>query len=378
MPANIWSAFYGRQPKVRNGIRGDALVTRSAAGPEETGTAARAEDRVTTGTWKSFAAEMRLIVRVPGHPPFLDQSRRSATRDKYPVIGMHLPVDVSQDLRKVAIVWDEAPTVDEFMAAGPPTFTDPDALHAELNAAWDEVVRHHGGAVPQRMARAPIDGPNARVMALVNYNTPFGTKAEMLLSVAEPGKRRYGCRWTGQIPRKTLVIQGQDLPVEVTSDGVEIPWDRMRAEAERRMAQLDPTGAYTGSKGLLSSLRTTRTVVGGAAQMLRTAAANPELVRQQARLSRIMANGYEVPATIDAFTVGELEPAMNAVMTELSMTIEPQGKPAYAASFTQPLPDAVARTLAVDQRVTVRVANDDAQAVMLWNTPHAPGGVDPG
>jgi hypothetical protein len=97
----------------------------------------------------------------------------------------------------------------------------------------------------------------------------------------------------------------------------------------------------------------------------------------RARISRIMVNGYEVPATIDAFTLGEFEPAMNAVMTELSFTVEPQGQPAYAASFTQPLPQAVTQTLAVGQRVTARVAHDDAQAVMLWNTPHAPGGADP-
>jgi hypothetical protein len=378
---NIWAAFYGRQPKVRNGIRGDALVTRSAAAPEETGQAGPAENRGSTGTWKSWAAETRLIVRVPGQPPFLDQSMRPATRDKYPVIGMHLPVDVSQDLRKVAIAWDEAPTVDEFMAAGPPTFTDPDALHAELNAAWTEVVAHHGGSVPQRMARAAIEGPNARVMAFghagSSFNSSFARKAEMLLSVAEPGKRRYGYRWRGQVPKKTLVLQGQDLPVEVTSGGIEIPWERMREATEQLLAQRDPTGEYAGRKGLLSSMRLTGAIVGDAAQKLRMAAANPDLMAHRARISRIMVNGYEVPATIDAFTLGEFEPATNAVMTELSLTVEPQGQPAYAASFTQPLPQAVTQTLAVGQRVTARVAHDDAQAVMLWNTPHAPGGVDP-
>jgi hypothetical protein len=91
---NIWAAVHGRQPRIRNGIRGDALVVRSAAAPEETGQAGPADQRGSTGTWKSWAAETQLIVRVPGHPPFFDQSMRPATRKKYPVIGMHLPVDV--------------------------------------------------------------------------------------------------------------------------------------------------------------------------------------------------------------------------------------------------------------------------------------------
>jgi hypothetical protein len=365
----------GIQPKIRNGLRGEALVVRSAAGPDAT-----AEDnegnRGHTGMWRVFTAETWLIVRAPGHPPFFDQSQRHATREKYAVIGMHLPVDVSPDLRKAAIVWKEAPTVDEFIASGAPTFTDPDALHAELQAAWKDVVAHHGGVVPQRMARAPIDGPSARVMALGHgansYDTVMG-KWEMLLSVAEPGSPRYGYRWRGKIPYKTLVLQGQDLPIEVTSKGIEIPWDRIRSDVQRRLAALDPTGQLGQRQGLGANLKMLR----DAGRKLQAVAANPELLAYRAHISNIMATGVEMPATITAVTVGEWQAGLNGFITQLSLTVEPQSQPAYETTFTQPLPQTVTPTLAVGQRVTVRVARDDAQAVMLWNTPHAAGGASP-
>ncbi|HEY2770900.1 MAG TPA: SHOCT domain-containing protein [Solirubrobacteraceae bacterium] len=317
---------------------------------------------------------------MPGHPPFFDQSQRHATREKYAVIGMHLPVDVSPDLRKATVQWKEVPTVDDFIASGAATFTDPGALHAEVQTAWTEVAAHHGGVAPQRMARAPIDGPSARVMALGHgansYDTVLG-KWEMLLSVAEPGRPRYGYRWQGKIPYKTLVLQGQDLPVEVTPKGVEIPWDRIREDVKRRRTALDPTGQLGKGPGIAATMGTNLKMLRDAGRKLQAAAANPELLSYRARISNIMATGVEMPATITAATVGEWQPALNGIMTHLSLTVEPQNQPAYQASFDQPLPQNVAPTLAVGQRVTVRVARDDAQAVMLWNTPHAAGGADP-
>lgn len=370
MPFNIWA----REPRVKNGLRGEALVTRSAAAPEP---ASSEVDTGMTGGWNRFAARAQLIVRVPGRPPFSDEQMRPLTRARYPVIGMHLPVEVSEDLRKVAILWGEAPTVDEFVAGGAHTFTDPDALVAELVGAWEEVVAHHGGAIPARRTHPPVDGPNARVRAVGRstsaYNVRHGGKWELLLSVAEPGKPRYGCRWQGKVPRGTLILAGQDLPVEVTRRGVEILWDRVGPPAE-----LGPFGELTKPMGLRAGLRMQRALVKDAADALRSATATDrEALAQRARLSQIMANGIELPATIDAFTVGDPEPAMNALTTELSLTVEPPGRAGYAVRFTQPLPETVTRALAAGQRVTVRVAPADPQAVMLWNTPHAAGGADP-
>ncbi len=41
------------------------------------------------------------------------------------------------------------------------------------------------------------------------------------------------------------------------------------------------------------------------------------------------------------------------------------------------MPQTIVSTLASGQRVTAKVAADDPQTVMLWNTPHAAGGADP-
>jgi len=60
-----------------------------------------------------------------------------------------------------------------------------------------------------------------------------------------------------------------------------------------------------------------------------------------------------------------------------SERIEPSGASRYDASFDQLLPEAIWPTLAAGQRLTVKVASDDPQSAMLWNTPHAAGGADP-
>jgi putative oligomerization/nucleic acid binding protein len=67
----------------------------------------------------------------------------------------------------------------------------------------------------------------------------------------------------------------------------------------------------------------------------------------------------------------------NARMVHLEMEVEPPSGVPYAASFEQALPEAIVSTLAADQRVTVKVAADDPQVLILWNTPHAAGGEDP-
>jgi hypothetical protein len=52
-------------------------------------------------------------------------------------------------------------------------------------------------------------------------------KWELLLSVAVPGRPRFGYRFTEKVPRKALLLPGTDIPVDVHADEVRIPWDQI-------------------------------------------------------------------------------------------------------------------------------------------------------
>jgi putative oligomerization/nucleic acid binding protein len=217
----------GLQPVIRDGVRGEGLVTRSAAGPDSSG---MGQEKGYTGGFRHFSATTPMIVQVPGSAPFYVTPQRLASREKYAVIGMRLPLTVSRDSRRIRIEWDEAPTIDEMIERGERMFTDPDAIAAELEAAWIEVAAHAGGYPPRRMARAAIDGPNARVMAVghgANDHETLIGKWELLLSVSMPGQPRYGYRFKKRVPRKTIVIPGADIPVQVDAHDVQIDWDRI-------------------------------------------------------------------------------------------------------------------------------------------------------
>lgn len=90
-----------------------------------------------------------------------------------------------------------------------------------------------------------------------------------------------------------------------------------------------------------------------------------------------VAAGAEMPATLRSFTIGEPQPQMGGMSVLLELVVEPAGGTAYAATANQVLPEAIIQTLAENQRVTVKVAPDDPQCLMLWNAPHAEGGADP-
>ncbi len=217
----------GLQPSISDGVKGEGLVTRSAAGPDSSG---YGENQGFTGGFRRFSATTPMIVRAPGHPPFHVELQRLASREKYAVIGMHLPLLVSRDLRRIRIEWDQVPTIDELITRGERMFTDPDSVAAELESAWKEVVAHAGGMVPQRRHRPVFDRPTARIMAVghgANDHQSMMGKWELLLSVALPGRPRYGYRFTDKVPRKALVLPGVDIPVEVDGDRVRIPWEQV-------------------------------------------------------------------------------------------------------------------------------------------------------
>jgi Short C-terminal domain len=218
----------GLQPMIRDGITGEGLVTKSAAGPDSSGVG---EKQGFTGGFHRFSATTPMIVRVAGHPPFHVTPQRLASREKYAVVGMRLPLLVSRDLRRVRIEWDQVPTVDDLIARGERMFTDPDSVAAELESAWIEVAAHAGGAPPYRTPRPVYDRPTARVIAVGHgandHETIIVGKWELLLSVAVPGRPRFGYRFTDKVPRKALLFPASDIPVEIDGDRVRIPWDRI-------------------------------------------------------------------------------------------------------------------------------------------------------
>jgi hypothetical protein len=107
-----------------------------------------------------------------------------------------------------------------------------------------------------------------------------------------------------------------------------------------------------------------------------TTALGPSQTAYRMLVQRV-ATGTEMPATLRSFVVGEAQPQMRGASVSVELVVEPPGGPAYTATADQVLPDAIIQTLAEGQRVTVKVANDDPQCLMLWNTPHAAGGANP-
>jgi hypothetical protein len=107
-----------------------------------------------------------------------------------------------------------------------------------------------------------------------------------------------------------------------------------------------------------------------------TTALGPTQTAYRVLVQRVAA-GAEMPATLQSFTVGEAQPQMGGVSVSLQLEVEPPDGATYAATADQVLPEAITGTLAEGQRVTVKVAPDDPQCLMLWNTPHAAGGADP-
>jgi hypothetical protein len=217
----------GLQPVIRDGTSGEGLVTRSAAGPDSSG---YGEQQGFTGGFRRFSATTPMIVRVPGHPPFHITPQRLASREKYAVVGMRLPLTVSRDLRRIRIEWDQVPTVNELIARGERMFTDPDSVAAELESAWVQVAAHAGGTAPHRTPRPVFDRPTARIIAVghgANDHESIIGKWELLLSVAVPGRPRFGYRFTEKVPRKALLLPTADIPVEVDGDRVRIPWDQI-------------------------------------------------------------------------------------------------------------------------------------------------------
>ena len=425
MALNVWG---GWEPRIRDGVRGEAISLHAAASPETTHVDTPEHGNATSGTYRSWTCEVRLIVSAPGSRPVYVSTRRQMTREKYLIPGLRVPVTVSRrDPTRARIEWDEVPTIDELIARRGP------AVHEPRCHGADAAGGVHGGGIarPARLARAEIDGPGARVISFGGGGTAPGMfsdtrKADLLLSVAIPGRDRFGYRWLGKAPRERIVRPGMNIPVlydPARPWEVDLEWDEIgttprelarmacarwpgsrrggsaalrsarpagapRRAARRRRAHRCGARRREGARarpGLMFRRRTERLLSGMGIDpaMLEQARAamNPETVRARrqyaATLQRVMANGIEMPATVCSFVLAGGIRSSNSRVVHLEMEVEPPSGVRYAASFEQALPETIVSTLAADQRVTVKVAADDPQVLILWNTPHAAGGADP-
>ena len=232
MALNPLSLARGVEPRVRDGVRGEALSITAAASPETSHGNAE-QGNSTSGTYRMWSCEARLIVRAPGITPAFLNTYRQMTREKYLIPGLPLPVTVSQrDRSRVRIEWDEVPTIDELIARGDPLFTDPDATRPLIREAFAAARIEPPLPGPQR---EEIDGPNARVISFGGGGSEPGLftstrKVDVLLSVAIPGRGRFGFRWLGKAPRERMLFPGTNVPVvydPARPDEVDIPWDEV-------------------------------------------------------------------------------------------------------------------------------------------------------
>jgi len=212
-----------------------------------------------------FETLVPLVVDILESKPYLVAHRCNLTRAKYPLPGdvLQVVVDADHPLH-VWVDWDQLQTIDDRLAAGDPAFTDPDAAGKRIEDAKRELLEagyamqdeqlppdqaahlQTARAFVQRtmvpkparpVAAAAPTGPTARVVADSangwqpedddEGNAPL-VYGELLLSVAVPGKPRYGARHRGWV-RRMKDLSG-DVPVRVDDrepGKVEILWDQV-------------------------------------------------------------------------------------------------------------------------------------------------------
>jgi hypothetical protein len=230
MALNVWG---GWEPRVRDGVRGEAISLHAAASPETTRIDTPEHGNATSGTYRAWTCEVRLIVSAPGSSPVYVSTRRQMTREKYLIPGLRIPVTVSRrDPTRARIEWDEVPTIDELIARGDPLFTNPPTPRRRCSGRRS---RRRASRRPARPARAEIDGPGARVISFGGGGTAPGMfsdnrKADLLLSVAIPGRDRFGYRWLGKAPRERIVRPGMNIPVlydPARPWEVDVRWDEI-------------------------------------------------------------------------------------------------------------------------------------------------------
>ena len=162
MALNLTVVFRGAEPRVRDGVRGEAISVTAAASPETSRDSGPDAGYSTSGTYRWWSCTTQVIVGSPGIQPVFVNSYRRMTREKYLIPGLRIPVTVSRsDPTRFRIEWDEVPTIDELIARRDPLFTDPDATRpllqdacaaaglaprpGEIDIPWDDI----GTTVPE-------------------------------------------------------------------------------------------------------------------------------------------------------------------------------------------------------------------------------------
>jgi hypothetical protein len=229
MPINIWG---GVEPWIRDGVRGEATSIKSAASPAWSRSNDPEGGNNTSGTYRWWTCETWLVARAPEIAPVWITAARKMTREKYLIPGLRVPVTISRrNPTKVKIEWDEVPKIDELIARGDPLFTNPDATRPIIQEAMAAAGVERQPSRP----REEIDGPNARVISF-GTGGPDGNlftrkrKVDLLLSVALPGRSRFGYRWQGHAPTDRTVQPGTNIRVlcdPARPDEVDIPWDEV-------------------------------------------------------------------------------------------------------------------------------------------------------
>ena len=105
--------------------------------------------RVSTMTW--WTATVRLLVSAAGRRPALVTHRCVVERGRDLMDGFTIPVDVDRDdARRLAIRWDEVPTISERIAGRDPAIFDPEG-------SWRR-TRHAETAGRRRLGEPPWGG----------------------------------------------------------------------------------------------------------------------------------------------------------------------------------------------------------------------------
>jgi hypothetical protein len=150
------------QPGLKNPVSAEALVLRGDAG-------------YSAMSW--WSASIRLQVTVPGVAPTIVEHECNAVREKTPLVGSVLPVEVERDdPTQVRIRWEAVPTTEERIANRDPLIFDSDGT-------WRVVL----AADPSQAERKPSWGNGALPGWPSNEGLRQGRSAGTALVIAHSG-----------------------------------------------------------------------------------------------------------------------------------------------------------------------------------------------
>jgi hypothetical protein len=214
------------------------------------------------GSWRMWRGTVEVLVDLGGRPTPLQRRFRLDER-RWLVPGMEVQVDVDPAKPEdFDIDWDAVPSIQDRVAAGDPTLTDPVAAHRRVAEAWGQQPKDPSGRFEQAMERAAsTPAPAGQVRAVVRIatirgnlegdgdtggghardTTIWGTSAAVL-QVNVPGQAPYAVFVKKfKVPRGRIEITGAGLPALVSisdPNAVTVLWDELpsaMSQVETRM-----------------------------------------------------------------------------------------------------------------------------------------------